>query len=296
MYRIGVISDTHGLLRPEVEEQLKHCDVILHAGDIDRQKVLEALNEIAPVYAVRGNADREWAEHIPMTRKEELFGLRVFMIHNKKQISEDISDCGIVIYGHSHKYDESFLTENDSSENSANVRPGVQRTEETGESAVAAGRGLQEKEASDVQLWLNPGSCGPRRFTMPITMAVIETDGSGTYRVRRVDIPHRGASNSGKPFKDSKRKSDQMIEYTADGRMDERKADSEMEMQREMKRVNGDMLASVIHDINSGKSVSAIAGKNKLSRELTEHICRLYLTHPGIDAEGILDKMDIHDK
>ena len=140
VYKIGVISDTHGLIRDEVKEALAPCDVILHGGDINRQEILDMLKTIAEVYAVRGNNDKEWAEYLPEHLSLRLYGLRIFMIHNKKEIAEDLKDYDLIIYGHSHKYEE----KND------------------GE-----------------RIWLNPGSCGPRRFHQPVTMAVVEVEEPG---------------------------------------------------------------------------------------------------------------------
>jgi len=79
--KIGIISDTHGLLRPEVVKALMGCDAILHGGDINRQEILDQLNTIAPVYVVRGNNDKEWAEHLPLTLDFTLTDLRIFMTH-----------------------------------------------------------------------------------------------------------------------------------------------------------------------------------------------------------------------
>ena len=87
MHKIAVISDTHGLIRDQVRERLSGCEAILHGGDINRQAILDELAEIAPVYAVRGNNDKEWAEQLPETLSLELFGLRIFMVHNKKYLS-----------------------------------------------------------------------------------------------------------------------------------------------------------------------------------------------------------------
>ena len=83
IHRIAVISDTHGLIRPQVREKLAGCEVILHGGDINRQAILDELARIAPVHVVRGNNDKEWAEHLPETLSLELFGLRILMVHNK---------------------------------------------------------------------------------------------------------------------------------------------------------------------------------------------------------------------
>lgn len=150
MKRIGVLSDTHGLLRPQVTEALRGCDAILHGGDINRQSVLDALAEIAPVYAVRGNNDREWAEAIPQSIRTELFGLRVFMTHKKKDIPKELDGIDLVVYGHSHRYDD--RTEN-----------GVR--------------------------FLNPGSCGPRRFGQEAAMALVDIAEDGTLRVEKIVIP-----------------------------------------------------------------------------------------------------------
>lgn len=158
IYRIGVISDTHGLLRDEIKKVLSTCDVILHGGDINRQEILDKLNTFAVVYAVRGNNDKEWAEYLPETLDLEVYGLRIFMIHNKKQIPEDLGAYDLVIYGHSHKYEE----------------------KEDGE-----------------RIWLNPGSCGPRRFRQPITMAVIEAVEWGKIgRVKKIEIEHSNSVKS----------------------------------------------------------------------------------------------------
>ena len=135
MKKIGILSDTHGRLREEVVEILRGCDVILHAGDINTPQALARLRELAPLYAVRGNADREWADALPQTLSEEICGLRIFMVHNKKEIPADVTGYDLVVYGHSHKFEE-------------------------------------RREGNC--LFLNPGSCGPRRFSQPVTMAVAQ--------------------------------------------------------------------------------------------------------------------------
>ena len=219
-YRIGIISDTHGLLRNEVKEQLESCDMILHAGDIDRYSVIEELNQIAPTYAVRGNADKEWAEELPVTRSVEAVGIRIFMIHNKKHIESELEDYDLIIYGHSHKY--------------------------------------EEKDAGEKK-WLNPGSCGPRRFSLPITMAVLYIEEDGSFRIRRIDIAHPTVSRAS---------DDGMAEHVRE------------------------YIPAIIQEIEKERSVEQIAKKFHISQELSEQICRLYLTHPGINAEGIVAKMD----
>ena len=88
---IGILSDTHGLLRQEVIDAFKGVDHIIHAGDIDNKAVIDRLEEIAPVTVVRGNADKEWAENLPETAIEEFLGNKIYVIHNKGKIHEDLT-------------------------------------------------------------------------------------------------------------------------------------------------------------------------------------------------------------
>ena len=135
--RIGVISDTHSLLRPEALEALEGVDRILHAGDIGDPTHLEALARIAPVTAIRGNIDRGlWAKTLPETASLTICGLRIHMIHDRKALQADPRAEGwdVVISGHSHK-------------------PGIEETGST--------------------LWVNPGAADPRRFRLPITLAFL---------------------------------------------------------------------------------------------------------------------------
>lgn len=143
--KIGIISDTHGLLRPEVLEILKDCDCIFHGGDINKPEILDTLGKMGSLYAVRGNNDKDWAEGLSRTLKFRVEGVNFFMTHNKKDVAWDLGDTDIVIFGHTHKY--------------------------------------FEKE-TDGRLWLNPGSCGPRRFDQEITMILMEVDG-GKYRFQK---------------------------------------------------------------------------------------------------------------
>lgn len=138
MTKIGVISDTHGLLRKEVIKHLQGCDAILHAGDINKPEILEELRQIAPLYVVRGNNDKgEWAEELPICLKFEIAHQHFFMAHQKKDVPKNLEQVDWVITGHSHKYLE------------------------THEGKVT---------------WLNPGSCGKRRFGLEISMAIIEIE------------------------------------------------------------------------------------------------------------------------
>ena len=223
MKRIGVLSDTHGKLREEVLEILRGCDVILHAGDINTLQTLEKLREIAPLYVVRGNADKEWAADLPEQLSEEICGLRIFMVHNKKEIPGDTAGYDLIITGHSHKY--------------------------------------EEKETEN-GFFLNPGSCGPRRFSQPVTMAVLEVEEeSRKFRVIKQDIC-QSDEVSGK----EKTPKTGFTEKT---------------------------LSAILRDVDRGKSISEIAGKYQIDEESAAQICRLYLTHPGINAAGVREKMGL---
>ena len=149
--KIAILSDTHGLLRPAVLEYLKTADAVFHGGDINKPEIVEQLRQYAPLYIVRGNTDRgAWAEAIPHDLTVTLDGVTFAMVHNKKELPADLTGVDVVVFGHSHKY-------------------------------------VQEKMGN--VLWLNPGSCGPRRFHQEITMMMAElTDGQ--LRVEKISLPH----------------------------------------------------------------------------------------------------------
>jgi uncharacterized protein len=138
-----VISDTHGLLRPQVEQQLSGVAHIIHGGDIGRPEVITGLRRIAPVTAIRGNVDTgEWAEDYPDTQMVSLGGRTIYVLHDLKQLQLDPVSCGVdvVVSGHSH---------------------------------------VPRVETVNGVLYLNPGSAGPRRFKSPITLATLELTANG---------------------------------------------------------------------------------------------------------------------
>ena len=149
--KLAILSDTHGLLRPEVVEHLKTADTILHGGDINKQIIVDELRQYAPLYVVRGNNDKAWAEAIPHDLTVTLGGVTFYLVHNRKEIPVDLSGIDAVVFGHSHKY---------------------------------------AQEEKDGRLWLNPGSCGPRRFHQEITMMMAEAE-NGKLQVEKVVIPHK---------------------------------------------------------------------------------------------------------
>ena len=145
--RVGVISDTHGLVRPEALEALAGSQLIVHAGDVGGPEVLEALAKIAPVRAVRGNNDKgAWASRLPESDFVEVAGRTIYVIHDVKELDLDPAASGIaaVIAGHSHQ---------------------------------------PRNELVDGVLYFNPGSAGPRRFSLPISVGMID---AGAQLVARI--------------------------------------------------------------------------------------------------------------
>ena len=211
-----IISDTHGLLRQEVIAQIKNSDVVMHGGDFVSRAILDKIKSLmkpnASLFAVRGNNDRTLTD-LPYSLEFELFGVKFFLVHNKKDIPKNV-DADIVVFGHSHKYYEEMINE---------------------------------------QLWLNPGSCGKRRFNLPLTMAVLNIDESG-YSVEKIEIASE-RKNVLVPDKDLLK-----------------------------------TIQNVMRRMDKGESAAVIADKLKLDAAFVEQIMRLRVTHPGIDADGIMNK------
>ncbi len=225
--KVGILSDTHDLLRPEVIEAMRGCDCILHAGDISSARILGQLEQIAPVRAVRGNNDGEWAGYLPLCLDFELGGLRIAMAHKKKDLPADLAAFDLAVFGHTHQYTESRL----------------------------------ETAGKKQTLLFNPGSCGPRRFIQPITLAILQIDPDG-WQVRQVRISH--ASGEKTP---------------------------EVE--------NGNLyreIEVIVRDVQKGLTVEAIARRHGFDPALVEQIVRLYVTHPGVTADGIMTKLGLLGK
>lgn len=214
--KLGILSDTHGLLRQEVLDHLSGVDAILHGGDINNQGILLTLGSIAPVHVVRGNNDREWAASLPAFLDFSLGGARIFMTHKKRDLPGDTGPYDLVVYGHSHRFE-------------------MQRAGNT--------------------ILLNPGSCGPRRFNQAITMA-IATLHDGRIDVERIDIEHQGPKS---------------------------KLGVDLKSQIE----------TVMRETQRGRPAVEIAHSRGWDVEAVEQIARLYVTHPGVTADGIMAKMGI---
>ena len=241
-HRIAVISDTHNLLRPEVADVVRTCEIVLHGGDITGPETLEKVRNLCGnFYVVRGNNDRDWASGIPYTLEVELYGRKFFMTHKKKDIPSDV-EADVVIYGHSHRYAQDYI---------------------------------------NGTLYLNPGSCGPRRFNQAITMAVLTVPdidlfdnvlpegGSGKksygITVERIDIPHAKAAS----------------------------AASTSGVVCSPNQVTADLIRKIGTDLERHRTVADIAARRNVSRELAEQIVRLYVTHPGVTPEQIMSKMGL---
>ena len=138
--RIGILADTHGLLRPRVLERLAGCERLLHAGDVGDPAVLAALRELAPVEAVRGNVDQgPGLDRLPHSARGSIGELAYGLVHRREDVPSEWPDrLGLVVFGHSHRPELSWR-----------------------------GRCLL----------LNPGACGPRRFSLPLTVAVVTVEG-----------------------------------------------------------------------------------------------------------------------
>jgi putative phosphoesterase len=150
--RIGVVSDTHGLFRPEIKRALKGVERILHLGDVGDISVLKELGKIAPVTAVRGNTDREGpTSELPETEVVLIADRYVYMLHDLKLLHLDpaAGKFAAVLFGHTHlpNYD---------------VRKGV--------------------------LYFNPGSCGPRRFKLPVTVGVLKVNKDGEFKAKIISL------------------------------------------------------------------------------------------------------------
>lgn len=131
--RIAVLADTHNVLLPDVQEVLKSCDAAIHAGDVTGEQVMDGLRRLTDIYVVRGNNDRDLG-YLKKTLRCSIGGVSFLVVHDRRDAGSQISEAQAVIYGHTHKYAHDMI---------------------------------------DGRLWLNPGSCGRRRFGGELTMAVM---------------------------------------------------------------------------------------------------------------------------
>lgn len=147
--KLGVISDTHGVLRDEVIEHLTGCDYIIHAGDVGNKDIIDKLDNITKTFVVRGNNDKdEWGLTLPEYREIEMDEILIYLVHDKADIPKDLKEVDLVIYGHSHKF---------------------------------------SNEKIDNIVYLNPGACGRKRFSLPLSMAIVEVN-LDDIRVEKIDL------------------------------------------------------------------------------------------------------------
>lgn len=285
MHRIAVISDTHNLLRPEVVEIISTCEAIVHAGDISTLDILDRLEELKPLYIVRGNNDRgDWASGLPQVLAFDLFGRTVCMTHIKRNIPQD-HKADLVIYGHSHRY--SCARDGDA-------------------------------------VFLNPGSCGPRRFNQESTMAILtltdeEDQGDekakedilapemaeGIY-IERIDIPHeapagKGGARGGQDMKSVLRTTLGVNSASGQGSVQSSGQNSGQNSQGSPFRsshaykraVTTDIIRRVCEDVDRERTVDEIAARRRIDPELTEQIVRMYLTHQKVTPEQIMTKLGL---
>ena len=215
--KVGILSDTHGLLRSEVIAGLQGVDHIIHAGDIDHEAVIRELEKIAPVTVVRGNADKEWAKDLPETADLEFAGIRIFVIHNKGKITSLPDGVDVVVFGHTHKYTEI---------------------------------------KKDGVTWFNPGCCGKRRPGQEVSYAIMEITGQDGFSFEKRTVETTPAEPGKRPV-------------------------------QQMDKV----IRKAMKLTDRGESTAEIAKSCKIDEELAESICRMYLTHPGIDVNGILQRI-----
>ncbi|MCR4924011.1 MAG: YfcE family phosphodiesterase [Lachnospiraceae bacterium] len=216
--KVAVISDTHDMLREQVLEIIKECDLIFHAGDFSSNHIYDSLRALKPMYAVRGNTDAYWNNDLPLVSRFEILGKEICICHKKSDIHYDMGDFDLVVTGHTHKYHEAY---------------------------------------EGKTLFLNPGSCGPVRMTLPVTMALLYIS-QEEIEVERIEIESDWGSLA---------------------------IEEELQLRP--------LIEKVIKSVKKGRSVEEISEKYKADPKLVEKIVRLYLTHPGVDPDGIMTKMGI---
>lgn len=231
--KILILSDTHGLLRPEVRKMLGDCDAVIHCGDYHTQKIVDEIRDSVSVdtqiFLVRGNNDGRWAASLPEHLEFVLGNVKFCAVHDKADLPEEPGDCRVLLYGHSHRYTE---------------------------------------EWRDGRLWLNPGSCGRRRFRLGITMAVLYLE-DGKISVERMDI--------------SDEKGSDIIRKDVKG-------NAPMDLPADLCK----LVRNIMKRMDKGYKVDRISRELGVRQDFVEDICRIRVTHPGISAEGIVNKIEVN--
>lgn len=238
--KILVMSDTHGLLRPQVREMLGECDAVIHCGDYHTQNIVEEIKTSVradiPIFLIRGNNDGGWAGDLPDSLEFVLGGVKFYAVHDKKDLPGNLGDNQVILFGHSHRYLE---------------------------------------EWRDGRLYLNPGSCGRRRFRLDITAAFLYLE-EGKISVEKMEIPDRTAADA------AGARSEGSHECSPNGGTMKLPVDLSGTIRNIMKRMD------------KGQQVDKISRDLKLESDFVEDVCRIRVTHPGVSAEGILNKMEVN--
>ena len=286
--RAAVISDTHGLLRPEVEQIIQSCDVVIHAGDFDSQMLYHKLNIKQPLYGVRGNNDGYWAEHLPQIRRFSLEGVSFLVVHDQGDVPSQLQDVQVVIFGHSHMYYQ------------------------------------QER---DGRLWLNPGSCGHRRFHLPLSMAVLTIEDGQVFaepvwldeEMEKTQAANdgggagaegnggdagaagngKGAGAAGDGRSTAARAAHEALPPETDrGGMEEGSLRQTVkEHLSQLRGKNKDQLfliAKIMRFVKRGDPADWVAQNLKAEPEFVKQIYRIVLAHPGVDARQVMDKLEVN--
>ncbi|MCI8949201.1 MAG: metallophosphoesterase family protein [Lachnospiraceae bacterium] len=257
--RAAIISDTHGLLRPEAKQVIETCDVIIHAGDFDNQMLYHKLNIGQPLYAVRGNNDGNWAAQLPLVKRFLLGGISFIMAHDRSDLPLSLGKEQVVIFGHSHMY-------------------------------------YQKME--DGRLWLNPGSCGYKRFTLPLSLAVM-TIQDGRFQAEPVWLEEVYGKASPYPWGENERFTGKAgnigLETGETNPLDSQQEESQNRIKtKQQERDQLFLIAKIIRFMKRGETVNWVADNLKAEPAFVETIYRISVTHPGADAHKILDKLEVN--
>lgn len=225
--KVLVLSDTHGLLRPEVGKMLRECDAVIHGGDFHTKEIADEIRDAVrtgvPVFMVRGNNDKGWASHLPDHLEFVLDGIKFYVVHDRNDLPEKLGGCQIAIFGHSHRY---------------------------------------VQEWKEGRLYLNPGSCGKRRFRLALTFAILSLE-DGRISVERIDISDGNRKGGGIPSRQG---------------------------------ISAGVIRDIMERMDKGQQIGKISRELKLNPDFVEEVCRIRVTHPGVSANGILDKIEVNHK
>lgn len=237
MTTIGILSDTHALLREEVLLNLTGCDIIIHAGDIVSDDIIHTLQQLAPCYFVKGNADTSLTTPLKEALTFTIEGLQFQLIHNKKQLKLE-QNTDIVVFGHNHKYSDTI------------DKQGVR--------------------------FLNPGCCGKRRIHQEVTMMLATVDGN-TCQTEKILLAHPASlsvsSNHATVL-------------------------SEQELDKQIEAKQTDIIALIryiVKKMDAGEPIEKIVSRKKVSKEFVEMIYRIKVTHPGVNATDIYNKLEVNE-